>query len=218
MKKNKKTNKIKKSLPKKNKLSKSKVKVTVKVIKKTPVFISSESDHFKNEMKEYKRRLKKIYGESSLDLTNQHPSPSDDAVKIAEQGILGENYEKVMSDVDTKPTISDAKDLPSSLIACTAAPTKDYGVLADVAVKFGISLEAFNKLISFMISNEIVLVGNIIDYNTAIKTFISKTKRQKRIEELEKQIETETDSKKKEELSGELESLKSTKYFSSVYA
>ena len=160
----------------------------------------------KSEMKFYKNMMKRLLPIDLASVGNvgeAHPDVKSPSVQIAEQNILGENYERVMTDTNTQPGIAD-KEFIAPAIELSHEDTslsKNYGVLVDVANKFGCSKESFGKLMDFMIANKIVLVGSLLDYNLAVKEFINEAKDKIRKEEAEKLIaEKEAYEKSNEKL------------------
>jgi hypothetical protein len=144
--------------------------------------LMSESQQIKEFAKMLRRVLPKGY---EVDTSSDHPTPKDPDVQVAEQNILGEAYEKVINDPNTAPPAEQVDPYThASKAGCVpltapSTPVQRFGVLADVAVKFGCPIEAFNKLMNFMIDSKILPAGSIVAYNIEIQNFINKMRHEK---------------------------------------
>ena len=138
------------------------------------------------QIKEFAKMLRKVLPKGyEVDTSSDHPTPKDPDVQVAEQNILGEAYEKVINDPNTAPPAEQvdpythASKAGCVLLTTPSTPVQRFGVLADVAVKFGCPIEAFNKLMNFMIDSKILPAGSIVAYNIEIQNFISKMRHEK---------------------------------------
>jgi hypothetical protein len=155
-------------------------KATKKIVKKTTKKSISKKTrghpdiNEKQEIKEFAKTLKRITPKGYyVDVTLDHPTPGNPSVVDDERNILGEVYQEVINDTNTAPPQHESTNsLTNSVVTEKESLTRHYGVISDVAVKFGCPVEAFDKLMAFLIENRILPVGNIVEYNINIKKLI----------------------------------------------
>jgi hypothetical protein len=141
------------------------------------------------EMKYYQKEIRRMLASDDRNaINNDVPAPGEipqEKVVQDELNILGKNYDKAILDANTAPTLTDVENFSATMVTPAVTPTNDYGVLTDVAVKFGCPVDVFNKLITFMIQSKILPVGKIIEYNQNIKKFIRHMHGTRKLEALE---------------------------------
>jgi len=162
-------------------------KVTFKAPKKTPPIKGLESILTKEEIKEYTANLKRMLknpatGKEYTFDDVEHLLPNDVKVIVDEQNILGDEYDKIINDKNTSPDKNrnpNFKPSDASIPLSSVTVNRCYGVLADVALKCGCTLDSFHRLMDFFIKCNLISPGAIADYNISIQNFIAKMKNEK---------------------------------------
>lgn len=171
---------------------KKRVVVEVKKKVKKPPMVKFSTDGVtltKQEMKFYEKMLGKV----TLDTRNRGIEERDSKVIEAEErAILGDTYDKVMKE-DPKPMTA-AERAAVGANTCHAYdslppqdPTRDFGILTKVAESYGIEKKAFEKLMEFLVSAEVISWGDIVNYKLSLNGFIEAKREEKREAERKKE-------------------------------